>query len=197
MTIPDLEFWWHCLAEGTRVTLADGGTVPVEHVDNTMRVRTRDGGSIGVEATTRGLHAGEVLRLSTEDHHSVVLTAGHPVVTPDGLRRAVDLAVGDHVLTQDGVTQVTERVPVPSTAVFANLKLINDDDRARGLAGSVGTFIANGIAVGDFLSMTALHKQNARSLGYMLPRLPEKYHTDYASMLADIARDNVHYGGNL
>ena len=195
--ILDLQFWWHCLAEGTEVTLADGSTKRIEDVDNTMRVRTRDGGSLGVEATTRGSHRGEVVRLSTENDRTLVLTAGHPVATPDGLRRAADLAIGDQVLTADGVTTVVGLDPAESSGVFVNLKLIDEHDRARGLAGTVGTFLANGIVVGDYQSMTALHERNVHSLEYMLARLPERYHTDYASTLATIARDNARYGGNF
>jgi len=195
--ILDLQFWWHCLAEGSEVTLADGSTLPIERVDNTMRVRTANGGTFGVEATTRGLHKPDVLRLSTDGGHSLVLTVGHPVATPDGLRRAADLAEGDQVLTQDGTATVTGVESIESTQVFANLKLIDEHDRERGLAGAVGTFIANGIVVGDFEAMTALHERNVHSLEYMLARLPERYHTDYASTLADIARDNARYGGNF
>lgn len=194
--IPSLQFWWHCLAEGTEITLADGSTLPIEQVDNTMRVRTRDGGSLGVEATIRGSHGGGVVKLTVGDQ-TLALTAGHPVATPDGLRRAGDLAPGDSVLVADGVAQVTGLAEVDSDAVFVNLKLIDEQDRANGLAGSVGTFLANGIVVGDIEAMTALHQRNVHSLEYMLARLPERYHADYASTLSTIAADNVRYGGNF
>ncbi len=198
-----LSFWWHCLAEGTKVTLADGSTLEIEHVDNAKRVRTgAAGGTLGVEATTRGLHhvrdpadpVNGVYRLTTAGGRSLVLTGGHPVSTPDGLVRASDLSEGDPVLTEDGVEQVASLRPEESTGVFANLKLVDHSDRARGLAGTVGTFIANGVVVGDFDSMAQLHYNTTHSLDYMVARIPQRYHTDYASTLADIARDNVRYG---
>ncbi|HTZ43290.1 MAG TPA: Hint domain-containing protein [Jatrophihabitans sp.] len=195
--IQDLQFWWHCLAEGTEVTLADGSTLPIERVDNTVRVRTGDNGSLGVEATTRGLHKAGALRLSTRDGQSLVLTAGHPVGTPDGLRRAGDLVAGDEVLTGQGSTTVATVESIDYDGVFANLKLVDEQDRARGLGGAVGTFLANGIVVGDFESMAALHERTVHSLEYMRARIPERYHTDYASTLADIARDNARYGGTF
>jgi len=193
--ILDLQFWWHCVAEGTQVTLADGSTLPVEQVDNTRRVRTGDGGSLGVEATTRGLHKSRVVELRTSRGHLLVLTDGHPVVTPDGLRRAADLAVGDQVLTEGGPVELVAVAPIDADAVFANLKLVDEHDRARGLAGTIGTFLANGIVVGDVTSMSDLHQRLVHSLEYMTARIPERYHTDYASTLADIARDNIRYGG--
>jgi hypothetical protein len=194
--IQPLAFWWHCLAEGTEVTLADGSVRPIEQVDNTMRVRTGDGGSLGVEATTRSLHKGSVVRLST-DAGQLLVTPAHPIGTPDGLRRAGDLAVGDVVRGAAGPVTVTGVESVESDVLFANLKLVDATDRAAGLAGSVGTFIANGIVVGDHISMTALHQQCVHSLDYMLPRLPERYHVDYASTLRQIAADNVRYGGTF
>ncbi|MDQ2838829.1 MAG: Hint domain-containing protein [Actinomycetota bacterium] len=196
--IPPLSFWWHCVAEGTEVTLHDGSTVAIEHVDNTKRVRTgHHGGSLGVEATTRGRHAGRAVQLETKGGRSLLLTPGHPVATPDGLMCAGDLKVKDTVITADGVDEVASVETVESDVHFANLKLVDEHDRARGLAGTVGTFIANGIVVGDFESMTQLHHQRTHSLDYMLPSLPERYHTDYASTLSHIARDNARYGANF
>jgi|SRR6478752_646624 len=193
-----LQFWWHCVAEGTEVSLADGSTVPIEQVDNTMRVQTgQHGGALAVEATTRGLHQGSAVQIGTADGRSLLLTAGHPVATPDGLLRAGDLVVGDEVLTVDGISTVTGHETVESDVTFANLKLSAASDRARGLASSVGTFIANGIVVGDVESMARLHHNATHSLDYMTARIPERYHTDYASTLADIARDNIRYGANF
>lgn len=201
--IPGLRFWWHCLAEGTLVTLADGSTRAIEHVDNKCRVRTGHGsGSLGVEATTRGVHhkvepnhpVSGIYRLTTEDGHSLVLTGGHPVATEDGLVRASDLEPGSTIHTQDGVSRVAGLEAIDSEAIFCNLKLIDAADRAKGLGSTVGTFFANGILVGDHRSMEQVHYDNTHSLDYMKARLPERYHADYASTLAAIARDNLKYG---
>jgi hypothetical protein len=202
--IPPLKFVWHCIAEGTRVTLADGSTLEIEKVDNTRRVLTGNGnGTLGVEATIGGLHevndatdpAQGVFKLTTAKGRTVVLTGGHPVATEDGLVPASDLAPGSVVRAEDGADKVVSCEPVKFGGVFVNLKLIDAKDRAKGLAGSVGTFIANGIVVGDFESMEQLHYNNMHSLEYMTARLPKHYHTDYASTLATIAHDNVVYGG--
>ncbi|HJV40104.1 Hint domain-containing protein [Caulobacter sp.] len=201
--IKPLEFWWHCLAEGTLVTLADGTTQPIEAVGNTARVRTGQGGDLGVEATTRGLHhihqpnvaSTGVYRLTTEGGRSLVLTGGHPVATGNGFVRACDLAAGDSVLTEAGLDAVAKLEPDAFAGVFANLKLIDETDRAKGLAGAVGTFIANGVVVGDHAAFRQSHYLNSHSLEYMRGRIPERYHTDYASTLATIHADNRRYGG--
>lgn len=203
--INNVKFWWHCIAAEASVVLADGSERVLEEVDNTARVRTAHGGSLGVEATTRGLHkAGKaphpvdmVFRLTTEGGRSVIVTGGHPIVTPDGLVHACDLKPGDAVLSVDGPDSVADVAESGYDGIFCNLKLVDARDREAGRSHEVGTFFANGIAVGDFSSMTQLHRNNTRSLDYMLPRIPERYHADYANTLAMIAADNVRYGGDF
>lgn len=202
--IPPLQFWWHCLAEGTEVTLADGSTRKIEDVDNQCRVRTGHGsGTLGVEATTRGAHhtanpddpATLAYELRTSEGRTLVLTGGHPVFTEDGFLRACDLAEGSSVITESGVDTVSSLKVVDTDCLWSNLNLIDEKDRANGLAGTVGSFVANGIVVGDHSCLEQVHYNNTHSLEYMHARIPERYHQDYASTLAAIARDNVRYGG--
>jgi hypothetical protein len=190
--IEDLWFCWHCLAEGTEVTLADGIRLPIESVDNSMRVRTgRDGGTLGVEATTRGLHLDGVgpgagtLELTTEGGRKLVLTPNHPVATPDGLVLASDLAAGATVLTEAGPEQVDAVARVESKGVFCNLKLVDEDDRARGLGQGAATFLANGVVVGDSIALLSQYQESRLDPDYMLPRLPEGFHRDYESAIED------------
>lgn len=191
--IPNLTIWWHCLAAGAEVTLEDGSTQLIEEVGNLTRVRTGLGGSLGVEATTRGLHPdgpgplGGVLELETGRGRKLVLTALHPVMTRSGPVAARDLRPGDEVVTADGVDSVGRCDPSPYDGFFCNLKLVDRDDRARGASPLVGTFIANGIVVGDHLCQEAHWDATRHDLDYMQARLPEDTHTDYESALADIA----------
>lgn len=202
--IENLEFWWHCLASGTMVTLDDGTTCAIEAVENNCRVRSGLGqGSLGVEATSRGVRhrvnpedpATAIYRLHSVQGRTLVLTAGHPVVTEDGLIRASDLRPGMVLHAVDGSDEVATIEVIGSDALFCNLKLIDASDRKNGLGSTVGTFFANGLLVGDHASMDQLHYNNTHSLDYMKARLPERYHQDYASTLAAIARDNARYGG--
>ncbi|WP_350334299.1 Hint domain-containing protein [Coralliovum pocilloporae] len=200
--IANLKFWWHCVAADAAVTLEDGSHSPLEQVDNTKRVRTAHGGGLGVEATTRGLHkvAGSdnpldaVLELHTRSGFNVILTGGHPVMTPNGLVHACDLKQGMPVITEEGVDSVVFCQPSDYDGVFCNLKLVDEHDRRAGLGGTVGTFFVNGIAVGDFESMETARHANTHSLDYMLPRLSEEWHQDYASTLRMIHEDNAKYG---
>lgn len=56
--IPNLYFWWHCVAKGTLVTMEDGSKKPVEEINETCRVKT-NGGSLAVWATVLGRHASD------------------------------------------------------------------------------------------------------------------------------------------
>jgi hypothetical protein len=192
--IKDLQFWWHCLAAGTAVTLADGSTLPIEEVDNKVRVRTGLGdGSLAVEATWRGGHedpdgtAGGVLRLVTDGGRELVLSGEHPVITPVGPVLAHDLRPGATVLSASGPEGVRSCEAIPHSGPLHSLKLGDQDDRAAGAGLGFASFLANGIAVGDHESLAKHYDATRHDADYMLARLPPEQHTDYLSALADIA----------
>jgi len=192
--VPNIMFWWHCVAEGTSVTLADGSTAPVETLTNFHRVATGKGGSLGVEATTRGAHepsedgVNAVYRLTTEGGRSLVATGKHAISTPGGLVALADLEPGAEVHADSGTDRVARLEPAPDSGVFYNLKLGDEGDRAEGRhdAETIATYIANGIVVGDHLAMNRHHRKRARDVEYMASRIPAAFAADYASAVADI-----------
>ncbi|MBF0394034.1 MAG: hypothetical protein HQL38_15250, partial [Alphaproteobacteria bacterium] len=197
--IQPIEFSWHCLAADTLVTLADGGTAPIAALDNGCRVRTgaADGASLGVEATTRGWHvarsgetgASAVYRLTTDDGASLVGTGMHGIMTPQGLRQLCLLLPGDAVTTVAGTALVTRCESIDWEGEFFNLKLGNDGDRAAGLAAdAVGTFVANGVVVGDYHAVVAEAQRLAHDVEHMLTRIDPSLATDFASAVADIRK---------
>jgi hypothetical protein len=175
--IETLQYWWHCVAAGTLVTLANGSKVPVEAVDNTMRVRTGMGGDRAVVATSRAPHPGTVRRVVTEGGRTLVLSLRHPVATPFGPVAAADLAPGSVVLSENGPDRVASATDEPYDGLVYNLKL----EQGAGYA----TYLAGGIAVGDHLAQAAYARQTRHDPSYMLPRLPQTHHQDYLSALAD------------
>ena len=183
--IPPLQYWWHCVAEGTRVTLADGTEAPIESLDNTMSVRS-GGGAATVIATSRAPHhdnAGHdpALRLRTAGGHELVLTSGHAVVTPGGVVPARDLAPGDPVLTADGTQAVASVEPVPLEGLVWNLRVEPAEGRA------FGSYLANGIEVGDHLAQAAQFHARRHDPARVLATLPASHHQDWRSALADAA----------
>jgi hypothetical protein len=195
--IPNIMFWWHCLAAGTRVRLADGSEAPIEAVDNTHRVKTGMPGAadLAVEATSKGLHkaakgdAGHsaVYRLVTDQGHELVGTGQHVVKTPGGFVALGDLRPGDEVTAETAIVRVASCESIDWDGGLYNLKLGNGDDRAAGLpADAVCTYVANGLVVGDHQAMKAEQRRLARNLEYMSTRLPVGLAADYASAVEDI-----------
>jgi hypothetical protein len=192
--IDNLKFWWHCLAEGTRVRLADGSEAAIETLDNTHRVRTAQGGDLAVEATSKGGHQGfarmpgqgAVYRLVTSCGRELVATGSHPVVTPVGLLAIADLEAGQQVRTEEGLSEVGSVEALDHDGQFFNLKLGDQNDRAQAGGGLIGTYLANGIAVGDHVAMVKQTEARRRDLDFMLPRLPENQRRDYASAVEDV-----------
>jgi len=193
--IPRLQFWWHCLARGTQVMLADGHSqINIEDIDNASRVLTGShGASLGIEATTLGHHKATakqtglqaVYRLCTKDGKELITTGAHPIMTPTGAIMACHLNTGDAVLVSEGISSVVACEPIDYDATFHNLKLGNVEDRAKMGQHPVNSFYANGILVGDHI---ALHNQADRQrydLDYILPRIDSAFHTDYASAVRD------------
>lgn len=195
--IPDLQFWWHCLAAGTLVTLENGRKLPIEKVTNTMRVRTGHGtASIGVEATTAGYHRARkdgrpseaIYKLVTKRGRTLILTSEHPVATPRGLATPMHLKTGDEILSVTGPDRVKSCAPIAHSGEFYNLRLGDAHDRRNGVSADALTFVASDLLVGDALALHRHHHATTHNFDLMRGRLPKSLHKDYASALADIAR---------
>ena len=157
-----LQFWWHCLAEGTQVAMNDGSRKNIEALNNSHRVRSGShGADLGVEATTLGHHEANasqtglqgVYRLRTKDGKELIATGAHPVMTPNGAIMMCHLAVDDAVLVTEGVSAVAGCEAIDYSGMFYDLKLGNAEDRAQTGQNPACSFHANGIQVGDHVAM--------------------------------------------
>jgi hypothetical protein len=178
--ILDLQYWWHCLAEGTLVTLDDGSEAPIETLDN----RSVVAGGAAVIATSRAPHhdnegRDDAVRLRTEGGRQLLLTAGHAVVTPQGVVAARDLRAGMQVLTAGGPETVESAEPTPHEGLVYNLRVEPSEGRA------FGAYLANGILVGDHLAQAAQYHARRHDPDRVLPTLPQTHHQDWRSALAD------------
>jgi hypothetical protein len=191
----NLTFTWHCLAAGTKVTLAGGGAAAIETLDNTCRVDTGGGRDLAVEATTFGTHeaksdgpsAHAVYRLTTDGGHELVGTAHHPIQTPHGMVPLEALAKGATVKTAEGTATVASCTRIDFNGKMYNLKLGDESDRGAGLSDdAVCTYVANGIVVGDQPAQRHERRRRVRDMTYMAARLPKALSADYASAIEDI-----------
>jgi hypothetical protein len=192
--IPNLYYWWHCVAKGTLITLEDGTTLPVERINETFRVKVGIGKSLAVWATVQGKHISdpdnnnnEVYKLATANGKTIIATENHMVFMSDKKCRSIrHLVVGDTILTDAGVSKVTFCQPIPATEMFYGLALGNrEEQNAPDFPRHLTSYYANGILCGDQQTMRHHIKEAHHDLEFMLPRIKRELHQDYRSALAN------------
>lgn len=182
--IKPLKFLWHCLAEGSLVTLADGSQLPIEKIDNSYSVMIdEEGNSLPVLATTLArAKDNEVLRIVTKTSDELILSKKHLVSCGTIMKRAEDLKVGEFIGTRNGQARIAliEHLTDHSGHLY-NLEL-GYDGRVP-VNGS--TFFANDILVGDFQMQSHYGRNAHHDKDYVLAHLPNEWHLDYLSSLED------------
>ena len=149
--IKPIQFIWHCLGEGTQITLAnDKGLKPIEDfVQGDSVSMDNKGSNSKVLATHRGHHSGSVIQITTDHGHSLVLTRGHVVITPSGECRAHELNKGDSVVTNNGVSKINQVKELPDYIDLLHNLSLDKYLEPKNSDGKINTFFANGIQVGD------------------------------------------------
>ena len=190
--IAAIKFWWHCLAAGTQITMANGEQKSIEDISNSDSVVSGvNNENIGVLATTIGHHQSDssetglkaAYKIKTTDNKELIASGGHPIITPEGAVIACYLNVGDKVLVTDGVSQIASCESIDFSDMLYNLNLGNEEDEINNNA--VNSFYANGILVGDH---NAMHNQTdiqRYDLDFTLPKIDKELHQDYTSAVKD------------
>ncbi len=190
--IPNLYYWWHCLAKGTLVTLEDGSKKPIEEINENYRVKTGTG-SLAVWATVLGHHSSnpaagtrkEIFRLTTANGKSITATENHMVfMTADKCRSICHLVPGDTVMTDEGSSAVKTIEAIQYDDMFYALALGNvAEQSSKNFPHNMANYYAGGILCGDQQAMRHHCNEAHHDLEYMLPRIKQELHTDYASAL--------------
>lgn len=176
--IKPVVYVWHCMVEGTLITMADGSTKPVETLDSGDVVRS-GGTTRKVLATLAQPHWGTVYTIHLHGGQNLTCSGTHPVMTPGGAVQASTLQAGQQVLTDGG------------TGTVANITTY--EQQGQGLFNlwldptSAGQtiMVANGIVVGDYQIQVALIEASERQPELVRARLPERLHRDFDSWLED------------
>lgn len=179
--------WNSCMAEGTKVVLADGGVVNVEEVKRGDRMVTNDKGET---LTVRDIQVGgelePMVNLRDDKGHAVSLTDKHPVIMADGKAVAAGkLKVADRVSTRDGVATLTSVTREKYAGKVYNFSLGTKEELARAGKGA-NTLFANGFRVGDNAMQGELTAPVADSR-QVLERLPASWHQDYKHSASFVA----------
>ncbi|NTX11453.1 hypothetical protein HUA76_11695 [Myxococcus sp. CA056] len=176
-----------CMAEGTKVVLADGTIANVEDVKRGARIVTNaKGETLTVTDVQTGGEVEPMVNLRDDKGHAVSLTDRHPVIMADGKAVAAGtLKVADRVSTRDGVATLTSVTREKYAGKVFNFNLGTKEELARVGKGS-NTLFANGFRVGDNAMQGELTAPVADSRP-VLERLPASWHQDYARSASFVA----------
>ncbi|MFY2557407.1 Hint domain-containing protein [Corallococcus terminator] len=139
-----------CMAEGTRITMADGALKPIETLRVGDKVRANAAGRVlTVQDFIFGREPKPLVRLRDDQGHDVRLTEKHPVLLSSGLVIAAEkVQVKDTVRTQTGTATITATERVPYDGKVYNLKL-GTPAELESLSPNERTMFADGLLVGD------------------------------------------------
>ncbi len=185
--VAPIQFAWGCLVAGTKITMANGRTKMVEKVNVGDLVKADLSGRVlKVQDTIWGMEKDPVVVINTDDKLDVAVTEDHPMITPDGVKLAKNLKVGDILSSSDGISVVTKASRVKYKGKVYNFNLVNPDGSNNPPIGNDNTTIfANGLLVGDNAMQRYFTKVERKKVGTILQRLPKEWHQDYLNHLKE------------
>jgi hypothetical protein len=169
-----------CMAEGTRVTRADGRPVTVEQVKVGDKLLANGKGlALTVTTVHRGGESKPLVKLRDDQGDEVRVTDTHPMVSAArGVVQAGELKPGEAVLTRSGARKLVSVERVPYQGLVYNFSLGTSEELA-GLGPEARTMFANGFLVGDSQMQTELEKQKRVDAREVLARLNGAWHQDF------------------
>lgn len=172
-------YTWHCVGAGARIRLADGSTAAIEDLVGGERVKNGPGDEcFTVVDTWRGTRETELLALEIDGCDALLLTSGHPVMTPDGLVAAGELTAGCDVLTEQGPAKLRSVSTQPYSGPVYTFAVGNNDEEVARFTDDNTCVYANGILIADHRA-TIIHAREKRfSLETVLSRIPPEYHDE-------------------
>lgn len=194
--IANMEFYWHCAAKGTLVTMEDGSHLPIEKITNAHRVKTAHGKSLSVSATVLGMHASKagetgaraIYKLTTENGKTITASGCHTICLINNSYRMIhEVTANDTVLTDEGESKVKSIEPIAHEGMFYGLVLGSEEEKKKSdFPHNHAAFFAGGIQCGDHQAMKYHSSAQHCDQHYMNARLKGVgLNTDFASALKD------------
>jgi hypothetical protein len=176
-----LSIAWGCMPPGTEIKMADGSKVAIEKVAPGQKVVADDKGhTLTVMDVMVGSERKPLVHVVDSHGNLLSLTDTHPVPTADAqLVQARDLALGDSIITDSGVTKVVSIEKEPYEGMVYNLVLGTPEER-QSTSGNETTMYANGVLVGDAQMQSVVKQRNdATAMATRLASLPESLRKDF------------------
>lgn len=157
--IPSVQVVAGCIAKGTKVTLAVGGTRAVEQVKVGDKLKS-EGGSLTVAAIASGAR-NESVTLTLASGQSVQVSTIHAFPTRRGIVQAQELRLGDELTINGGTSRVTRIVAQVLPTPLEVYDLVLTPAKVSQTQGS--TYYAGGILVGDGAMKAAVAKAKSEA----------------------------------
>jgi hypothetical protein len=146
--INPLTFVWGCLAANTCI-LTPEGLRPIAEIQAGDQVISDASGTVlTVTDHWTGIEKSPMLLIQAADGREILVTDQHPMLTPNGVRMARELAAGDPICVADGTSSVRSIEQISYDGLVHNLDLGTDEERAA-LDRDATTMLADGFVVGD------------------------------------------------
>ncbi len=131
-------FLWGCIAEGSKVRMADGSEKQIEEIKVGEKVLTAEGNTAVVmdvlEGTEKYMHLFQV-----QNGCLIMVSAQHPLMTQEGWKAACDITKEDSLLLENHtLSKIVTKEEIAYYGKVYNLVLDGAED-----------FIAEGLVVGD------------------------------------------------
>jgi hypothetical protein len=183
LNIKPISFIYHCLAEDTKVTMADGSKKLIGDVVGGDKVLTGENNDVTlVEFTNKGAHTGAAILIESESGEKITASWEHIFMSAEVAKHACDLKVGDMVTMQGGESKVSNITVLPNyDGIFYNLGLKSENNKSN----RIETFVANSFVVGDIMAQRKQKEINKNDINWVKSQLPEYLHTDVESFFED------------
>ncbi|MFT4847685.1 MAG: hypothetical protein ACI83B_000206 [Sediminicola sp.] len=180
--MPTIQVVQGCLANGTKIIMADGSKRNIENFNGlgSEKVLAGNGSSHIVSANTTGVEFIPMYQINTDNGKRVLMSSKHAVPTKRGVLLAKYLKVGDELTTMVKGIQVAAKISSIERVEYTDdVHNLITGTEAEGEAGTT-TMYANGILVGD-LRMQVYHttlKRDIVTLENLLQDVDEAWHED-------------------
>jgi len=185
--IPELQVFFSCVAEGTDIQLPNGATAKIEALgEGTEVLVDAHGTAEKVDSKLKGHEEVPMVRLLTNSGHSLLITDGHPVMTPKGPVLAGSLKPRDEVITLNGTEALSAVTREKSDRPVWNLNVGTPPASLNDLSVKGKTYFAGGILVGDNVMQfveNRTHQKEAAAIA--LAHAPAEWRRDIESAIED------------
>jgi hypothetical protein len=173
-----IDFTWHCVAAGTMVKAPGGRSVRIEDlVGGEEVVIDASGRTLVVNDTYVHQKKGEIIAITDDQGHELLITERHAVMTTKGPIIAQYILPGQTLHTETGKAKVKKVERRPYTGLVYSINVGRGIEPGK-LKQEEMVFFANGILVGDNALSRDVAAHAKKQLPNILASLPEAWRAE-------------------